>query len=277
MPVDTAFIMAAGFGKRMGELTATRPKPLLPLPPDSRPLIAYALFSLWRMNVRRAIVNTHYLGDQIRDALASFPHFQIEFSHEDEILGTAGGLRRLLDLGLLRPEESCLLINPDTIYHIQPEDAASRIDALPADQDALLFLEPKDPAAGVRGFVFAEGENDTTDATGAPIPGQSAPIRAREPGGYFYIGYGVVRAGSVAHLPTGKFAELGPLWRSAAEENRLRGRLFAGRTIDVGTRAAYDRISEICQTPAGSREPLPIAEADQAAWRKFLRVWDRAR
>ncbi|MEQ9364485.1 MAG: NTP transferase domain-containing protein, partial [Leptospirales bacterium] len=84
-----AFILAAGFGKRMGELTANRPKPLLPL--SGQPLIVYTLFQLHRWGVTEAMINLHYLGEQIEAALRNFPHFPLRYSHESRLLGTAGG------------------------------------------------------------------------------------------------------------------------------------------------------------------------------------------
>ena len=53
-------IFAAGFGTRMGALTADRPKPLIPV--AGRALIDHALDQA--AGVARIVVNTHYLGDQ---------------------------------------------------------------------------------------------------------------------------------------------------------------------------------------------------------------------
>jgi MurNAc alpha-1-phosphate uridylyltransferase len=60
---DVAMVMAAGIGKRMRPLTATRPKPLVRV--AGKPLIDYALDKLEEAGVARAVVNVHYLADQI--------------------------------------------------------------------------------------------------------------------------------------------------------------------------------------------------------------------
>ena len=65
--IDTAIVLAAGRGTRMGALTATTPKPLLPVAGQS--MIARVLSGLARGGIRRAVVVTGYLGEQIEAAL----------------------------------------------------------------------------------------------------------------------------------------------------------------------------------------------------------------
>ncbi len=237
-----AFVLAAGFGKRMGELTKDRPKPLLPV--NGVPLIHYTLFQLSRWNVSRVFVNVHYLGDAIVEELRDFPHFPIVFSHEQpEILGTAGGLRKIVADAKLPPDESLILMNPDTILLPHEADAPA---PLAANTDALLYLRPLEADNPATGFVF----NGTPDEH----------IRMSESGTHYYIGYSVVRAGSVSHLPYDEFAELGPVWRGAGERGRLRGRLLQGESLDAGLRRSYADVMDRDLIPASLRD----------AWRKFL-------
>ena len=60
---DTAMVMAAGLGKRMRPLTATRPKPLVEV--AGKPLIDHVFDRLRTAGVRRAVVNVHYLADTL--------------------------------------------------------------------------------------------------------------------------------------------------------------------------------------------------------------------
>ncbi|MEL4881549.1 sugar phosphate nucleotidyltransferase, partial [Shewanella algae] len=57
---ETAMVMAAGLGKRMRPLTATRPKPLVEV--AGRALLDHALDRLRAAGVKRAVVNVHYLA-----------------------------------------------------------------------------------------------------------------------------------------------------------------------------------------------------------------------
>ncbi|MCR9143579.1 MAG: NTP transferase domain-containing protein [bacterium] len=247
-----AFVLAAGFGKRMGALTQRRPKPMLPL--NGRPLIYYTLFQLYRWGVTEAMINLHYLGEQIESALQAFPHFPLHFSHEERLLGTAGGLRRGIELGFLKIDDWCLLANPDSLLQPEAQDAPPAPESLGSDLDALLYLKPLDPRLEATGFSFSADAKDL--------------IHISPSGDYYYIGYGLARAGSVAHLPPGETEELRPIWEASGKRGRLAGRKYAGTIYDVGTADAYAEF----QTSAS--DPIPAELAGE--WRNFLADWARA-
>ena len=68
----TAMVMAAGLGKRMRPLTATRPKPLIEV--AGRPLLDHVLERLRVSGVENIVVNVHYLPGSIEAHLAAKPH-----------------------------------------------------------------------------------------------------------------------------------------------------------------------------------------------------------
>ena len=94
----TAMVMAAGLGKRMRPLTATRPKPLVEV--AGKPLIDHALDRLQAAGVAKAVVNVHYLADALEAHLKNRAE-GIEITISDErklLLETGGGLVRALPL-----------------------------------------------------------------------------------------------------------------------------------------------------------------------------------
>ncbi|WP_150531611.1 sugar phosphate nucleotidyltransferase, partial [Staphylococcus aureus] len=60
---ETAMVMAAGLGKRMRPLTVTRPKPLVEV--AGKPLLDHTMDHLRDAGIKRAVVNVHYLADQV--------------------------------------------------------------------------------------------------------------------------------------------------------------------------------------------------------------------
>ena len=70
-PINTAMVLAAGFGTRMRPLTDRTPKPLLSL--AGRPLLDHALDRLAEAGIERAVVNVHHFADQIEAHLQQ-PH-----------------------------------------------------------------------------------------------------------------------------------------------------------------------------------------------------------
>src|SRR3954449_10858433 len=90
----TAMVMAAGLGKRMRPLTATKPKPLIEV--GGKPLLDHVLDRLRAAGVKKVVVNVHYLADAVEAHLASRPHgLEVVISDErDLLLETGGGLLR---------------------------------------------------------------------------------------------------------------------------------------------------------------------------------------
>ena len=90
-----AMILAAGYGTRLGELTEETPKPLLPL--QGRPLIEYLISNLTRHGFDEIAVNLHFMPAKVRAFLGDGSQWnvRIEYSQEPELLGTAGGLKKM--------------------------------------------------------------------------------------------------------------------------------------------------------------------------------------
>ena len=90
-----AMVLAAGYGTRMGELTEEMPKPLLPL--QGRPLIEYVISNLAKHGFDQIVVNLHFMPGKVREFLGDGSHWnvRIEYSEESELLGTAGGLKKM--------------------------------------------------------------------------------------------------------------------------------------------------------------------------------------
>ena len=209
-PPDAILLFAAGFGTRMGLLTADRPKPLIEV--AGRPLLDHALAIADR--VPRKVVNAHYRADQIVAHLADRPDVAVAVERPD-ILDTAGGLRAALPL--LDADPVCTL-NTDAVW-TGPNPIATLAAAWdPARMDALLLLVPRDRAYGHSG-------------PGDFLRDPSGRL-ARGPGDV-YTGAQIIRTGAVAGLAAGP-RSLNPVWDEIAGRGRLHGVRHPGAWCDVG-------------------------------------------
>ena len=86
-----AMVLAAGLGTRLRPLTYDIPKPMVPV--LDRPVMAHIVGMLERQGFDQVIANLHYFPDTIRDYFGD----RIEYRMEEELLGTAGGVRNVAD------------------------------------------------------------------------------------------------------------------------------------------------------------------------------------
>lgn len=221
MNLNMAMIMAAGFGKRMGTLTLSAPKPMLPL--LGRPMIEHTLDHVRDAGVENAVINLHYLGDQIRDYLSGCKSPNILFSDEQpEILDTGGGIVQALPM--LGDAPFCVL-NSDAVF-IGPNP----IDVLKRNwddetSDALLLKIPRQRAIA----YTREGDFFLDETTGIPArrgDAASAP--------FVYAGAQIIRPEAFLNAPEGPFST-NLIWNQLLAKHRLRSVVYPGQWIDVGT------------------------------------------
>ena len=112
--IKRAMILAAGFGKRIHPLTLKHPKPLLKI--GNKTLLSNALNFLELFEIKQAVINVHYLGEQIVDYI-NRNQFNLTINivkEKDKILNTGGGVLNAIQYF---SNEPFLIINPDTIWN----------------------------------------------------------------------------------------------------------------------------------------------------------------
>ncbi|WP_265562922.1 nucleotidyltransferase family protein [Sphingomicrobium arenosum] len=228
----TAMVMAAGLGKRMRPLTATRPKPMIEL--AGKPMIDHVLDKLEEAGVEKVVVNVHYLPDAIEGHLATRRGLDIAISDEREaLLETGGGLVKALPLIDSDPFISC---NSDNFWVDGPSDTLKLLsrqwDA--ERMDALLLLVPHARAFHHRGK--GDFHLDRHGKLARRLPNKVAP--------YVFTGIQLVSKRLLRDAPDGKFST-NILWDRAIEEGRLYGAVHQGLWFDVGTPPAIPATESI--------------------------------
>jgi MurNAc alpha-1-phosphate uridylyltransferase len=219
----TAMVMAAGLGKRMRPLTATRPKPLVNV--AGRALIDHCIERLKAAGVEKAVVNVHYLAGQLEAHLQNrVQGIEIIVSDErDQLLETGGGLVRALPLIDADP---FLVVNSDNFWVDGPIDTLRLLASHWNDvqMDALLLVVPHARANCHRG----RGDFHM-DAVGK--------LKRRKPNGvapFVYTGIQMISKRLFeGEMPYGPFST-NLLWDRAIASGRCFGAVHQGLWFDIG-------------------------------------------
>ena len=233
----TAMVLAAGFGMRMRPLTLTKPKPLLEV--GGRTMLDRALDSLVQQGIKRAVVNTHYLGEQIVAHLKTRKDIEIILSHESEILDTGGGIKNAL---VHFDGQPFFALNADLPWTDDSTPALQRMAALwnPDKMDALLLLMK---TARARGF---ESKGDFA----LDVDGKARRKDVASPRPYVMLSAQILKPELFAHLDEKVFSN-NLIWNGAEEKTRLYGIEHTGTCYHVGTPEDWQQANELLANGQG--------------------------
>lgn len=219
---QTAMVLAAGMGTRMGELTRKRPKPLIKV--RGIPLIDGVLDRLSEAGISRAVVNVHHHAELLRDHLASRRNPKIVISDEmGELMDTGGGVRQALNhLG----DAPFLVLNADVLWIDGRRNALTQLAQFwrDEDMDALLLMCETVAAVGYNGlgdFMMADD-------------GRLSRREEQRVSPFVFSGIQVLHPRLFDNVPEGPFS-LNHLYDKAATEGRLFGLIHEGAWMHVGT------------------------------------------
>jgi MurNAc alpha-1-phosphate uridylyltransferase len=219
----TAMIMAAGLGKRMRPLTATRPKPLIEV--SGKALLDHVLEKLRVSGVKKIVVNVHYLADALEAHLTTRAQgLEVVISDERNLLmETGGGLVKALPL---IDSDPFLALNSDNLWIDGPADTIKLLASQWDDEkmDALLLLVPQARALNNKGMGDFHMDRE-------------GRIRRRERSHvapFVFTGIQMASKRLLRDAPDGPFST-NVLWDRAIEEGRAFGAVHQGLWFDVGT------------------------------------------
>jgi MurNAc alpha-1-phosphate uridylyltransferase len=226
-----AMVLAAGLGLRMRPLTERMPKPLVPV--AGRALLDHVLDKLGDAGVSEAIVNVHYLPDQIIDHVAARAKPRVTISDErNQVLGTGGGVVKALPVLGQAP---FFLVNADTMWidGVRPNLARLAETFDPARMDILLLMAPTTSSIGY------DGSGDYAMLA----DGALRKRREHQVVPFVYAGAAIMSPALFAKAPKGEFS-LTRMFDSANEQERLFGLRLDGVWMHVGTPDAVQAAEE---------------------------------
>jgi NDP-sugar pyrophosphorylase family protein len=247
-----AFLLAAGFGKRLRPLTEHRPKPLVPL--CGQALANHTLALLKAHGIASAVVNAHHLPEQI-EAWAQDQDFDLKVVVESpRILGTGGGLKNAAQhLG-----DAFVVVNGDILSDVNLTALLEGIHTLGEGPAGAMALRRQ--AEGEHfGIVASDVGGCVVDLVGlAQATAAGAVDRSTH-----FTGIHALNQAALEHVPKGEacivrtaYSEMVPLRRVAATHHR-------GLWVDLGTPEAY--LAANLGVLSG-RFKTPIDPLESAGW-----------
>ena len=206
-----AMVLAAGRGERMRPITDRIPKPLVPV--AGKPLIVYHLEALVRAGIRDVVVNLAYRGAQIREALEDGSRYGVRITYSEEgpePIETGGGIFKALPL---LGAEPFVVLNGD----IWTDFDVATLPPLDGGAHARLVMVPNPPHVAngdfaLDGDYIIDGDRDR----------------------FTYSGIGVFSSQFFHDCQPGKFP-LRPLLNRAIAARKLKGQIYRGVWLDIGT------------------------------------------
>ena len=142
-----ALVLAAGEGTRLRPYTADRPKPMVPI--AGVPMIDFALTWLSKHGISEVAINLHYKPESLVAHVGSGERFglQVMYSHEPELLGSAGALRPLRDYFASASE--FVVLYGDVLTNFNLREAIDRHRSARADLTIVLTTVDDPTRAGI--------------------------------------------------------------------------------------------------------------------------------
>jgi mannose-1-phosphate guanylyltransferase len=117
-----AMVLAAGKGTRLFPLTGEMPKPMAPV--AGKAIMEHIFELLAKLGMEEVHVNVHYLADAILDVYGhafDLNDMKVCMTREDELMGTAGSVRRIAD----RFDETFVVIMGDALTDVDVREVVA--------------------------------------------------------------------------------------------------------------------------------------------------------
>ena len=191
-----AFILAAGLGTRLRSLGLEVPKVMVPI--GGKPLLEHHLELFKRQGIREFIVNLHFLPEKITSYFGDGSRFgvSITYSHEPELLGTAGAVKKMESE--LRGE-SFIVFYGDNLVRVDFAPLLEFHRIRQAQATVALFASPEPWTGGVV----------ETDSNGRVLRFVEKPDRKQVSTNLISAGIFVLEPQVLDMIPAGQFYDFG--------------------------------------------------------------------
>lgn len=237
---NKAFILAAGFGKRLRPHTEDKPKPMVTVAGTT--LIDHTIDHLKDIGINDFIVNTHYKSEVLHSHLNARKDANFIISHEHEILDTGGGIKNALShFG----GEDFFVLSGDGLW--SNGSSGSILKQMsdqwnPKKMDIILLLQP------VSTMTTTKGVGDYN------LDENNLPKRSKDQSGkYMFTSIRINRAAIFDETPDEPFSYL-QLMDKAEQEGRLHAVIHDGLWHHISTPEDLEAVRALYDAQEDSRE-----------------------
>jgi NDP-sugar pyrophosphorylase family protein len=222
--VTQAVLLVGGRGTRLGALTKTMPKPMLPV--GGRPFLEYVIAFLRRNEIARVLFCVSHLGEVIRDHFGDGDRFslRVDYGVEPKPSGTGGALVLAAD----KLDETFFVLNGDTIFDIPLRQLTALLANHPTTRAAMVLRQVDDVAR--YGSVQLQGDLVT-----------AFEEKGREAAGLVNGGIYCLKRDALELLPAGTSSLERDLFPQLAANRQLCALRSDGYFIDIGVPEALAR------------------------------------
>ena len=213
-----AFLLSAGKGERLLPYTESRPKSLIEA--GGKALILWNVEKLRDAGINRLVINLFHKGQQIEDFLGDGSQFgvKINYSYEEELLGTGGGIGKAL--GILG-QEPFLLISSDVWTDFN-------FSGLSIDPEKLAHLVlVKNPPNKSRGDMFLDGDRVNPKGPGMNVT---------------FSGLAIIRPSLFKRKLEGNYKLWEDVLLPAIERGKVAGEFFQGTLVNINTKEDLEKL-----------------------------------
>ena len=230
MKINTAMILAAGYGKRLMPITLNTPKPMIKV--YDKPLLGYAIDTLLSIGIKNIFINTHYKSDIISDYINSdYKSLKIFQIYESNLLDTAGGVKNASEFF---NEKIVMVINCDTFWNSKiRKDLSNLLSSFEIEKyKCLLLLSEKLNTYGLNNksgdFILEDGNLSRSNEINKD---------------YYYTGAQIINT-DVFHIFNNKVFSFNRVWDELINRKEISAILTKSKILHLGNLQSFSYLNE---------------------------------
>jgi len=223
-------ILAAGHGKRMKDLTKSKPKPLLEV--NNKQLLSHTIDFFLSLGCDKIVINTHYLHDQINHFInKNYSKKNIKLIFESSLLNTGGGIKNALSS---LETKNFIVTNSDILWSASNKvDVLNFIDQYEKIKTCKLLLSENN---NIKGLKKSKGDFKLENTLIKRWVNNDPLI--------YYSGLQIINSNIFSEIEEKCFS-MNTVWDSLIAKMQLEGKIMNSSISHIGDIKAYYQINKV--------------------------------